>query len=93
MKSCSFDNLGTCLNQELVEPIQKFLREKDFSLLASGKYYLEEEILAIVIKTASRGMSNQQFEAHRKYLDLHCLISGKEVLAFTNAHSLSFKFF
>lgn len=80
--------------QKVVEPlfdfVQDFLQQhqEGLSALALGKYPLALGMFALVIKTPSRTLPGQQFEAHRKYLDLHYLVSGKEVLAFTSAYAL-----
>lgn len=84
----NIENLTIHLKAELVKPVLDFLNRKDLDSLA-GKYPLENGINAIVIKASSRSLPGQQFEIHRKNLDLHCLLSDKEILAFTPAHFLN----
>ncbi len=74
---------------EIATPVMEFVKTRNITGLASGRYPLSNGILAIVIKTNSRNLKGQQFEAHRRNLDLHYLVSGEELLGFTSAFALS----
>lgn len=88
MISGQIDNLNHYFGPEIVRTIVKFLEKSGREQIMPGKHVLDQGINAIVIKTSSRTIQNQKFEAHQKYLDLHCLLSGKEVIAFTSTKSL-----
>lgn len=89
MISGNIEQLSAHFKPELIQPILDFINKNNLETLPTGKHPVANGIFAIVIKTASRNLKGQQFEAHCKNLDLHYLVSGKEVLAFTNAHTLS----
>lgn len=89
MISGTINNLNAYLSPELVKIILEFLERKDLPTLPTGKHALEKGINAIVIKSPSRSLAGKEFEIHKKNLDLHCLLSEKEILAFTPAHFLN----
>jgi len=84
----TIEQLSAHFKPEIVAPILNFIQRQDFNSLPSGKHPVANGIFAIVIKTNSRDLKGQQFEAHRQNLDLHYLVSGKEVLGFTNGPAL-----
>ena len=89
MISGNIQQLPAYLKSEIVQPIIDFLNKHSIQNLATGKHPVAANgIFAIVIKTNSRDLKGQQFEAHRQNLDIHYLVSGKEVLGFTNTHAL-----
>lgn len=73
---------------EITQPIIDFVQNRDLTAHQAGKYTLSGGIFAIIIKTNSRDLKGQLFETHRKHLDLHCLISGKEILGFASGFGL-----
>lgn len=89
MISGNIQQLPAYLNSEIVQPIIDFLNKQNIQTLATGKHSVAANgIFAIVIKTNSRDLKGQQFEAHRQNLDIHYLVSGKEVLGFTDTSAL-----
>ncbi|MEK6900556.1 MAG: YhcH/YjgK/YiaL family protein [Nanoarchaeota archaeon] len=88
MISGDIEDLHLHLRAEIVQPILGFLQNTTIDPLQTEKYTLPQGIFAIAIKTNSRSLKGQQFEAHRKHLDLHYLVSGKEVLGFTSDFGL-----
>jgi biofilm protein TabA len=48
---------------------------------ALGRHDLDgDRMYATITQEASRDPSQRQFEAHRKYIDIHYLVSGKEMI-------------
>ncbi len=84
----NIQDLHLHLSPEVSAIILQFIREGNVERYDPGKYPLDKGINAIIIKTKSRNISGQQFEAHRWYLDLHYLHEGRELLAFASAHGL-----
>ncbi len=89
MISGNIQDLSLHFKPEVAKPILDFINGKNIETLSPGKYPLSDSIFAIVIKTNSRDLKGQQFEAHRRNLDLHYLVSGKERLGFTSAYGLN----
>jgi len=85
----NIQQLSAYLNPEIVQPIFRFLDEQNLLTIVPGRHSVAANgIFAIVIKTDSRNLKGQEFEAHRQNLDLHYLVSGKEVLGFTDISTL-----
>jgi biofilm protein TabA len=56
-----------------------FLKEHDLQKLANGKYPIDgDSVFAIVTENPTKDYDSTQWESHRGYVDLHCVISGEE---------------
>jgi YhcH/YjgK/YiaL family protein len=56
-----------------------FLKEHDLQKLANGKYPIDgDSVFAIVTENPTKDYDSTQWESHRGYIDLHCVISGEE---------------
>lgn len=57
----------------------EFLRRPDLSSLTLGRHDLEgDEVYALVSQYISSPISERPWEAHRRYIDLHYVVSGTE---------------
>ena len=57
----------------------EFLDKKTLADMPVGKHAIEgEQIYALVQKLPSRAAETAQFESHRKYIDVHYVVSGQE---------------
>ncbi len=61
-----------------VKEIAKFLRENDGALIPAGRYDVTDGVFVNVCDIEN-GVNNG-YEAHRKYSDLQCLITGDEIM-------------
>jgi len=58
-----------------------FLKAHDLNTLANGKYPIDgENIFATVSETRSKNIDSTQWESHRKYIDIQCMIDGQELM-------------
>ena len=55
-----------------------FLRDRNLDLIPPGKYELDGENAYAIISEGSKDLDTAAWEAHRKYIDLHYVINGKE---------------
>ncbi|MDP4262925.1 MAG: YhcH/YjgK/YiaL family protein [Bacteroidota bacterium] len=56
-----------------------FLKEHDLKTLAVGKYPIDgTNVFATVTEDPSKDFDKTQWESHRKYIDLQCVINGEE---------------
>ena len=56
-----------------------FLKEQDLQTLANGRYPIDgDNVFAIVTQNPTKDYDSTQWESHRKYIDLHYVISGEE---------------
>jgi biofilm protein TabA len=56
-----------------------FLKEHDLKTLAVGKYPIDgTNVFASVTEDPSKDFEKTQWESHRKYIDLQCVITGEE---------------
>lgn len=61
-----------------LEPAFRFLERPDLKDLPVGKQVIDgEEVYAMVDKSASLAPESVRFEAHKKYTDVHYMISGQ----------------
>lgn len=56
----------------------KYLTETDFSKLEDGRYELEGKDLFVMLSTSMTREENLEPEAHKAYLDIQYVISGRE---------------
>ena len=67
----------------------EFLEKKSLVDVPVGKHSIEgEQVYALVQKLPSRAAETAQFESHRKYIDLHYVVSGQESSGFAPAADL-----
>lgn len=83
--------LDTLANREryakLSRPLEKalaYLANTDFTTLEDGRYPLEGEAIYAMLNTYStEPETERRFEAHRRYLDVQCILRGREVIVWT----------
>jgi YhcH/YjgK/YiaL family protein len=57
----------------------RFLKEHDLKTLAKGKYPIDgDNVFATVTEDPTKDFEKTNWESHRKYVDLQCIISGDE---------------
>jgi YhcH/YjgK/YiaL family protein len=62
-----------------------YLVETDFSQLEPGKYAVSgDDVFVMVSQSTTRPLSEGKWEAHRKYIDIQCVISGREQIGYAN---------
>jgi len=72
-----------------LQPAFEFLNSPGIAEKAPGRYPLDgDRIYATVVQDKTRAIETAQFEAHRKYIDVHYLIRGKELIGSAPASSL-----
>ncbi len=71
------------LNPSIVRAL-KYLRDTDFSKLDSGKYEIAgKEIISIIHNYTTKEMEDCRLEAHRRYIDIHFMSKGSEVIGYS----------
>lgn len=56
-----------------------FLKEHDLQTIAKGKYPIDgDNVYASVTEDPSKDFDKTNWESHRKYIDLQCIITGDE---------------
>ncbi len=59
----------------------EFLEKADLAALSPGRHEINgDSVFATVSKSPSRAPETAQFESHRKYIDIQCLIAGAEII-------------
>jgi YhcH/YjgK/YiaL family protein len=70
----------------LGEKFQKafeFIKNTDFSEISDAKIEIDgDNIFALVQKYNTKNPKNAKWEAHRKYVDVQCMLSGAENIGF-----------
>jgi len=60
-----------------LEVARRFLERPELKTLALGKHVINEYAYAMVDKSKSMPPEKVEFESHRKYIDVHYMISGQ----------------
>jgi YhcH/YjgK/YiaL family protein len=72
-----------------LEKAFRFLEESSRCELSAGKHTIAgDELYALVIRAESRPAQDAQFESHQRYIDVHYLIDGVEMIGFAPRDSL-----
>ena len=58
----------------------EFLRRGGFDELATGRHEVDERCYVMVNRYTTRQAAELPYEAHRAYLDVHYIVSGRETL-------------
>ena len=58
----------------------RFLAETDFSAMADGRHDIDGDNLFFLLQSYDSKLENETPEAHRQYIDIQYLISGKELV-------------
>lgn len=62
-------------------PAFEYLDKTDWRSLPLGRHPIDGDRMYITLSQAiTRAMAGEKFEAHRKYADIHLLISGEEII-------------
>lgn len=66
-----------------LEKALRYLQETDFSSLPVGKYEIDgTHVFALVQETTTKPLAEGFWEAHRRYIDIHCVLVGEERIGF-----------
>jgi YhcH/YjgK/YiaL family protein len=66
-------------NKDYWDKAFRFLNEHDLKTIAKGKYPIDgENVFATVTEDPTKDFEKTNWESHRKYVDLQCIISGDE---------------
>lgn len=78
------ENLGKYIAvNKYVSDVTAFLRERDFSICSLGRQEIDgQNVYANLTKYKTQLPEEAVWEAHRKYIDIHCLIEGEEIIGF-----------
>ena len=69
------------LNQSYWDKAFAFLKDQDLGAIAKGKYPIDgENVYASVTEDSSKNFDKTNWESHRKYIDLQCVINGEELI-------------
>jgi YhcH/YjgK/YiaL family protein len=66
-------------NPALWDKVFAFIRSSDLQTMAPGKYPIDgDNAWAIISQGPTKALDSVKWESHRKYIDLHEVISGRE---------------
>ncbi|MDE3213193.1 MAG: YhcH/YjgK/YiaL family protein [Bacteroidota bacterium] len=75
------------LNQKQWEDALAFLKRKDLSSLAPGKYPIDgDSVYATITQGPTKDFPKSRWEAHRKFVDLQYVIEGEEKIGMGSLH-------
>lgn len=71
---------------ERVQKALEYLVNTDFNKIEPGKYEIDgDEIYAVISQYDTKPLTSGKWEAHKKYIDIQCVIDGKEKIGYTFA--------
>jgi len=69
---------------ERISRAVRFVEETDLASLPEGRHVVDgEEVFALVSVSTGRGRSASPLEAHRRYLDIQCVLAGQDVIGYS----------
>lgn len=72
------------------EEALEYLSNTDFTVLEDGKHSIDgDRIYALVMTYSTEPERERSFEAHRKYLDVQCILQGREIIYWAPTDELS----
>src|SRR5690242_8193462 len=75
--------LGTLKELAGLNTLLDFLGQKSWEQLGPGRHSIQgDDIYALILETTSHPIEGAQFESHRKYIDIHFLLEGAEIIGF-----------
>lgn len=67
----------------------EYLEKINFQTIQDGKYEILDKDIYMIISTYNTKENNEsKYEAHRKYIDVQCLIEGEELIFCNEASSM-----
>jgi len=67
----------------------KFLQETDLAALPAGRQDLDGDNLYVLVQEYATRLPGQgKWEAHRRYIDIQCLVFGQERMRFANVRTM-----
>ncbi len=67
-----------------------FLQQQDLRGLADGRVEIDgDRVFAIVQRYETIAIHVPKFECHRKYVDIQCIVSGEEIIAWMPAERMT----
>jgi len=74
-----------------LEPAFRFLERPDLATLPVGRHEAGEGVYAMIDKSPSLPPEKVEFEAHRKYIDVHYMISGQVTTGYAPIEQLKIR--
>jgi biofilm protein TabA len=66
-----------------------FLRDRNMELITPGRYEIDgDNVYAMVTESPGKEPDSSAWEGHRKYIDLHYVIKGRERIGIISSNSL-----
>jgi YhcH/YjgK/YiaL family protein len=81
-------NIYANLSERLAVAI-RYLQTNDLSEFKTGKYQIEDDDVYVSINEYdTKNVENAKWEAHQKYADIHCVLSGEEKMGYANLEKM-----
>ncbi|NPV87604.1 MAG: YhcH/YjgK/YiaL family protein [Anaerolineae bacterium] len=88
---CKLDELGwqMRLDQNMQKALQ-FLQRDDLGILPNGRIEIDgESVYARILEYETIPLEQLNFEAHKKYIDIHFVVAGKETIGYIHVGKLA----
>ncbi|MCL2566789.1 MAG: YhcH/YjgK/YiaL family protein [Alphaproteobacteria bacterium] len=71
-----------------IQKILNFIAETDFSKIESDKITIDDDNFFMISNITTKDVSEGFWESHRKYIDIHYVLSGEELIGYENISEL-----
>lgn len=77
------------IDEDILQLIDSFISNHDLNRLELGKHIIEgDRVYANVMEYQTKPMEECMWEAHQKYLDVHYLVRGEEIIYVANISNM-----
>jgi biofilm protein TabA len=84
----TIDN-GLSLLPENLKRALSMLQNKDVLASSDGKHTVDgDNLFYITAHYSTKPIEQCKFEAHRKYIDIQCILKGEEIIGYANVNEL-----
>lgn len=67
------------------KPAFEYLKSLDLETVSAGRHEIDgARLFMIVDRGIGKGKENTRFEAHKRYIDIQCTISGNDIIGWKN---------
>lgn len=71
-----------------IQKILNFIQETDFSKIVEDKVTIDDDNFFMISEIFTKPVSEGFWESHKKYIDIHYILKGSEIIGYENITNL-----
>lgn len=84
-----YDTINNIDNYKTMNHVYKALRYLKDNTITTNTILIENKLFCNVVEFITKDECDCKYEAHKKYIDIHYILSGEEIIATSDVTSLS----